>query len=84
MRRDGWKSGLVWVALALALGGALASAARDGSRSVAPPGHTATTCGARGAHQPSRGPALPYELGGDNLRSVRPAVAGDHGSGPGG
>ena len=68
MRRDVIKSGLVWAGLTAAVSGAFVSGGWDGPdpRAAAPPGHDARACGDRRAHQPARGPALPYELGGDD------------------
>lgn len=82
MQRDGWKSGLVWVGLTVALCGVVMSTGRDdtGTRQAAAPGHEAGACGVCRAHPSSRGPALPYELDDENIRFI-PPVARAHGHG---
>ena len=84
MHREGWKSGLVWIGLAVAVCLAVASAGRDDPGSRAAPGHKAKACGACRAHQSSRGPALPYELGDDNIRFLDPVAKAGSGAGDGG
>lgn len=72
MRGERWKSGLVWLGLVVAVSGAVAAEGWD--RTDAPPGHDASDCGACRAHQTTRGPTLPYELGADNIRFTYPVA----------
>ena len=79
MRRERWKSGLVWLVLTLVVSAAIAFDGGSGfqSRTDAPPGHEPSECGTCRAHEGSRGPQLPYELGDDSVRFRYPETNTD-------
>jgi hypothetical protein len=61
---------LVWAGLALGVWGVLVVFGPDRSATPAPaPGHDAAGCGLCRSDAPLRGPALPFEIDGDNVRS---------------
>ncbi len=80
MQRKRWRNGLVWLVMMLSVSGAIVFEGGAGfaSRTITTaPGHEPSECGTCRAHERSRGPQLPYELGGDNVRFVYPGERGD-------
>jgi hypothetical protein len=79
MRRDRWKGGLVWLGVTAVVSGVVAAGDWVGPESGSlAPGHDPSTCGACRAHEPTKGPPLPYELDNDNVRFTYPAAKAAH------